>query len=114
MDNTVKQLTALAGVVGIAFSVFFYMNKIHAPAESIIETRRAILETELRVRAKDLERDINQNAKIRHHYDQKAVEEGLSHADESRLKYVEEELERQYAEKRDLEREMEALNAHPD
>ena len=80
---------ALLSIVALLFSAFFFMDARHA-------SDKKVTEVDLRIQQKILDTDINRNAKIMHHYDQKAMEGPLTTAEQNRVKYIQEELDRQY------------------
>ena len=88
---------AIGSIIAMVFAVYFFMDERHASTEKVtsveIELRQEILDT-----------DIDRNAKILHHYQQKSLESELSKADQNRLKYIELQLDRQYEQQDRLKR----------
>jgi hypothetical protein len=86
---------AILSIIAILFSAFFFMDSRHA-------SDKKVTKVEIELRQDILDTDINRNAKIKHHYQQKAMETELSQSDANRVRYIEEELDRQYAEQERL------------
>ena len=93
---------AIASIIAIVFSAFFFMDSRHA-------SDKKVTEVELRMQQKVLDTDINRNAKIMHHYDQKQMEGELSQSEKNRVKYIRQELDRQYIRQEQLRQLEDAL-----
>lgn len=94
--------TTLLSIIGVVFAAFFFMDARHASDQKVNGV-------EVRMRQTVLDTDINRNAKIKHHYDQIEMERELSKSEQNRKRYVEDELDRQYAEQSRLRELQDAL-----
>ena len=94
-ENNLKFLRVLETIViigtsiGLLFAAFEYMESRHA---------KSIVEFELKHEI--LDRDIKKDNETRLYYQNKKDLEGLTPAEQSRLRYLEEELEHKYDEQR--------------
>ena len=87
--RTIEVIALLIGIISAVFGAFFVLDNLHAK-------RSALLKTEIELRQEIIDRDIKQNAEARVYYKNLSKERSLSPAEESRLEYLEETMERKY------------------
>lgn len=96
--RTIEVIAVLLTIMGMLWAGKAALDAAHVSHKEHIQLKR-----------KELDRDITRNAQARYFYDNLASERDLSNAEQSRLKYIEEELERQYEEQAELRQAEDAL-----
>ena len=94
--DLVAVLVALLSAMAMVFGAYFTLDDLHASKEKV-------LGVEIDLRQEIIHRDIKKDAEARAHYKDIAQDRSLEPAEESRLEYLEEQLERKYEEQRMLE-----------
>jgi hypothetical protein len=106
--------------VGAILGGFIWLNENHAneqrTAERIAQQEQVMLEKARGFDIKlqeaelgDLDEQIDEDNKIRHHYEELAKEAPLSGAQERRLRYITDSLDKKYEKKRRMEKNIDAL-----
>lgn len=93
MIRVIEAIAVLATLSAMLLGAFSWLNENHAE-------RKALLETELELRAEMIDRDVKKQAEARVYYKDIAKDRPLEPAEESRLEYLEEQMEYKYAEQR--------------
>lgn len=83
-------------VISAAFAAFFYLEDRHA-------SRQSLLGTEIDLRQEILDRDIKKQAEARVYYKDIERSRGLEPPEQSRLDYLEEQLEQKYEDQQMLQ-----------
>ena len=98
MKLYLELLASLIGIVSVCFAVFFFLDARHAKEAELEQMKIERLATELNIRAEIIERDAKANAEAAVHYRNLKAARELEAAEQSRLDYLERQLERKYAE----------------
>ena len=107
IEKLIKTIMMLASLIAIPFGIYFYMNELHATkAESardkqetmevIEDLRKKTVKIDLESNAMLLDSELSRKSEIRHHYKQLKKSRTLEPAEESRVDYLEDQLERGY------------------
>jgi len=89
--NFTAVMVAMLSVFAMLFGAYFTLDEMHA-------SNKKVTGVEIELRQEILDRDIKKDAEARVYYKDKAREGDLDKADEARLEYLEEQLERKYEE----------------
>lgn len=87
--RVIEAVMAVVGLIGLAFSIYFFMDARHASNRDIFEVKSEILD-----------RDIKKDAEARVYYKDKEIAGTLDQADQRRLEYLEEQLDLKYEEQK--------------
>jgi hypothetical protein len=93
LTRIIEAIAVLATLAALLIGSFNWLNENHAE-------RKALLETELELRAEIIDRDVKKQAEARVYYKDIAKSRVLEPAEESRLEYLEEQMEYKYDEQR--------------
>ena len=105
--TSVNVIMALGGMVGLFFGAFFFLDERHADNEAILkvenrqnqeslQNKRQLIQQDVEFRKVVLDDQLDRKSEIRHHY--KALEQNreLEPAEQARVEYLEDQLERGY------------------
>lgn len=81
--------------VGVLFGAYQYLDTMHAKERDLLKAR-------IEIQSEMLDRDIKKNAEARVFYKDLSKDRALEKAEQSRLEYLEEQLEQKYDEQRIL------------
>jgi uncharacterized protein YhaN len=107
IEKLIKSIMLLVGLFGIPFGVYTYMNELHATKaeaardkqetmQQIEAIRKKTVKIDLESNAMILDSELTRKSEIRHHYKQLKKSRDLEPAEESRVDYLEDQLERGY------------------
>jgi hypothetical protein len=93
MIRAIEAIAVLATLSALLIGALNWLNENHAD-------RKALIKTELELRAEIIDRDVKKQAEARVYYKDIAKDRDLEPAEESRLEYLEEQMEHKYSEQR--------------